>query len=91
MIFYFPKYSSQIKDAMQLSQSELSWVSNVGLIGLNAYFIPGIMLDKMKVSKFTFIGVIASIGHFGMYLTTNGSFGVLSTKAQYYFPYVFPC
>ena len=40
LMFYFPKYSNQIKDAMQLSQSELSWVSNFGLIGLNLYFKP---------------------------------------------------
>ena len=81
MIFYFPKYSSQIKDSMQLSQTELSWLSNVGIIGLNAYIIPGIMLDRIKISTSNFIGtMLGSVGYFGMYLTTNGSFGVLSTK-----------
>ena len=79
LVAYFPKYIRIHKDALQLSQTELSWLSNIGIIGLNTYFLPGMFVDRIVPSKNIFVGVvIASIGYFGVYLTrSNGSFGVL--------------
>ena len=85
VISYFPKYSNQIRDAMQLSQTELSWLSTTGIIALNTYVVPGMFVDKYKPSTNLFIGIIlAVIGYFGLYLTTNLSFGDITVKWPLY-------
>jgi hypothetical protein len=88
LISYFPKYSNQIRDSMQLSQTDLGWLSTFGIVGLSAYPVPGIFVDTSAPSTNAFIGVVlGAIGYFGSYLTTNRSFGDLSVKWVLYFFY----
>jgi len=90
LIYAFPVYSGQLKQVLELTQTELSWCSTFGTMGGNLGIVAGISYDRYGPKATAQMGaIIAAVGFLGIYLTTTGAlpFGVYAASFFYFVAY----
>jgi len=90
LIYAFPVYSGQLKQVLELTQTELSWCSTFGTMGGNLGILAGVSYDRWGPKATAKMGaIIAAVGFLGIYLTTTGAlpFGVYGASFFYFVAY----